>query len=58
MQVAGPPTLAEIAATCGFTDQAHLAREWRAFAGRPPTGWREAEDLRFVQDDALPAQSG
>ncbi|HEX6336336.1 MAG TPA: helix-turn-helix domain-containing protein [Jiangellaceae bacterium] len=33
---AGRP-LGEVAATCGFADQAHLTREVRALSGRPPS---------------------
>jgi len=36
-------TLADVAARCGYADQAHLAREWRALAGLPPTRWLERE---------------
>ncbi|MDQ4038783.1 MAG: helix-turn-helix domain-containing protein [Actinomycetota bacterium] len=43
--------LAEIAAACGYADQAHLTREWRALAGATPTAWMAAE-LPFVQDAA------
>jgi AraC-like DNA-binding protein len=36
-------TLAEVAAVCGYADQAHLAREWRDLAGCPPTTWLREE---------------
>jgi AraC-like DNA-binding protein len=48
-------TLAALAAECGYYDQAHLAREFRALAGCPPSQWL-AEEFRFVQ--ALPADLG
>lgn len=41
-------TLAEVAAACGYYDQAHLAGEWREFAGCPPSDWI-AEELPFLQ---------
>lgn len=41
--VAGGAPLAGVAARCGYADQAHLAREWRALAGLPPTRWRAQE---------------
>lgn len=31
------PTLAQAAFACGYADQAHLAREWRQFAGITPS---------------------
>ena len=34
-----------IAAECGYADQAHMAREWRALAGASPTQWLAAEQL-------------
>jgi AraC-like DNA-binding protein len=40
--------LAEIAAECGFADQSHLDREFRAFAGTSPTGWI-AEEFPNIQ---------
>jgi AraC-like DNA-binding protein len=48
-------TFATLAAECGFYDQAHLAREFRALAGCPPSQWL-AEEFRFVQ--ASPADLG
>ncbi|TWG97839.1 AraC-like DNA-binding protein [Nocardioides sp. J9] len=45
----GHRPLAEVAATCGYADQAHLAREWRALTGCTPTTWLR-EEFPFVQD--------
>jgi AraC-like DNA-binding protein len=45
----GAPDLAALAFATGFADHAHLTREWRAFAGLPPTRWLTAE-FGFVQD--------
>ncbi len=45
---AGGYRLADLAATCGYFDQAHLAREFRALAGCPPSQWL-AEEFRNVQ---------
>lgn len=44
-------TLAEHAAAHGYYDQAHLAAEFRAFAGCPPTTWL-AEEFRNLQAGA------
>lgn len=41
--------LAEVAARCGYYDQAHLAQDWRELAGCPPSIWLSTEDLPFVQ---------
>lgn len=46
--VTGQIRLAELAVTCGYFDQAHLAREFRALAGCPPSRWL-AEEFRNVQ---------
>jgi AraC-like DNA-binding protein len=48
------PTLAAVAATCGYYDQAHLAREWCSLAGCPPSVWLSGEDLPFLQDGTKP----
>jgi AraC-like DNA-binding protein len=47
--------LADLAADCGYYDQAHLAREFRSLAGCPPSQWL-ADEFRFVQ--AMPADLG
>lgn len=46
----GPHVLADVAARCGFYDQAHLAREWREIAGVPPSRWLRDEQFPIVQD--------
>ena len=43
-----PPMLARLAAEGGFSDQAHLAREFRALAGCPPSAL-VVEEFGFVQ---------
>jgi AraC-like DNA-binding protein len=41
--------LAEVAADCGYADQAHLTREFRELAGDPPMTWLR-EERPFIQD--------
>jgi len=48
LTVGGEYLLADLAADCGYFDQAHLAREFRALAGCPPSQWL-AEEFRNVQ---------
>lgn len=52
----GRVVLADLAAECGYYDQAHLAREFRDLAGCPPSVLL-AEELRNVQAD-LPGDEG
>jgi AraC-like DNA-binding protein len=47
--------LADLAVTCGYFDQAHLAREFRALAGCPPSQWL-AEEFRNVQAAEAPPE--
>lgn len=48
----GHTDLGELAADCGFYDQAHLNHEWRSLAGCSPGMWI-AEELPFLQDGEL-----
>ena len=44
--------LAQVAAACGFSDQAHLTREFVDLAGAPPSRWlRNGDGVTFLQDD-------
>ncbi|WP_206516085.1 helix-turn-helix domain-containing protein [Nocardioides pantholopis] len=51
--------LADVAAVCGYADQAHLTRDWTALAGCTPTTWLR-EEFPFVQDlgGGVGAESG
>jgi AraC-like DNA-binding protein len=46
------PSLADVAASCGYFDQAHLTREWNTLAGCSPKTWI-ANELPFLQDYEL-----
>ncbi|NYE74256.1 helix-turn-helix domain-containing protein [Microlunatus parietis] len=48
--MAPTPSLSEIAAWCGYYDQAHMTRDWNDLAGCPPSEWLRSENLPFVQD--------
>lgn len=41
------PTLADVAADCGYHDESHLIHEWSAFTGTTPTNWRTRDELAF-----------
>lgn len=43
------PGLAQVAAACGFHDQAHMTHEWNAMAGCAPLAWI-AKELPNLQD--------
>lgn len=49
LQGRGHPSLADVAATCGYYDQPHLTREFVELAGCPPGEWL-ATELPSVQD--------
>jgi AraC-like DNA-binding protein len=49
-----PPfvTIAQVAASCGYYDQAHLDRDFAELAGCAPTTWLSEEELPSFQDDS------
>jgi AraC-like DNA-binding protein len=47
--IAARRPLGAVAADCGYADQAHLTREWKAMAGYTPIEWLSAE-FPFLQD--------
>lgn len=49
LQAPGPPSLADVAAVCGYYDQPHLTRDFVELAGCPPGVWL-ATELPSVQD--------
>ncbi|MCB1026725.1 MAG: AraC family transcriptional regulator [Microthrixaceae bacterium] len=44
------PSLASVAAACGYADQAHLTREWTVFAGSAPTRWMRDDTLVMLDE--------
>ncbi|MFF4739506.1 helix-turn-helix domain-containing protein [Streptomyces sp. NPDC001262] len=48
MRSTHPPSWAEVAATCGYTDQSHLNRDFRLLTGCTPAGWRALTDWSSV----------
>lgn len=51
-------SLARVAAAAGYSDQAHLTREWRDLARTTPAAWLRDEQLPIVQDDDAAAAGG
>lgn len=48
----GRARLADVAAACGYHDQAHMTHEWKALAGCAPRRWI-ADELPFLEDYEL-----
>lgn len=46
--------LACVSSDCGFSDQAHLTRDFRALTGFPPGHWRRTQRLCQVHDRPFP----
>ena len=44
--------LTDVAAACGYADQAHMTRDWNAFTGTSPRAWI-VNELPFLQDYEL-----
>ena len=57
LKLARRPSLAAVAARCGYFDQAHLTRDWHQLAGCSPSVWA-AEELPSVQDTGVLAGAG
>ena len=47
-------SIAQVAAVCGFYDQAHLTNEFTELAGCTPAQWLRSEELPSFQDEDLP----
>jgi AraC-like DNA-binding protein len=51
-------SIAQVAATCGYYDQAHLTRDFTELAGCPPARWLAEEELPSFQDEAAADVAG
>jgi AraC family transcriptional regulator len=49
-------SLSDIAIGCGFTDQAHLSKQFRVVTGRTPAAWRRAKRAQDADVASLPVQ--
>ena len=54
LQLPTQPSLASVAAACGYADQSHMTRDWNEFAGTSPSSWMTTEVIPFVQDNSDP----
>ncbi|HKX66788.1 MAG TPA: helix-turn-helix domain-containing protein [Intrasporangium sp.] len=52
----GGTPLADVAVECGYADQGHLTRDWRALAGTSPARWRRQDALAKATRETDPAQ--
>ncbi|MGH6878163.1 MAG: helix-turn-helix domain-containing protein [Rhizomicrobium sp.] len=49
LMIGSDATLASIAATAGFADQAHMSRATRTLTGLPPGSWRRSNSFKTVE---------
>jgi len=49
-------SLSDIALRCGFTDQAHLCKQFRQAAGQTPAAWRRAHRSHHDENGTPPVQ--
>jgi AraC-like DNA-binding protein len=49
-------SLSDIALRCGFTDHAHLCKQFRQAAGQTPAAWRRAHRSRHNEDETPPVE--
>jgi AraC-like DNA-binding protein len=47
LMLSGNSPLCEIALRCGFTDQAHLCKQFRQHKGTTPAAWRRAREREY-----------